>query len=280
MPRIAILAACALALGSGAPARAAQAANTAAPAELAALAGDYFAQPSRATGRTYHIHIRLPPDYAADSARRYPVVYLLDGDSLFPILAANHLFLTLDDKLPEAIVVGIAYGGFGPVNKRSIDYRERALPDAPEAGAPAFLAFLKDELLPTVEARYRVDPARRVLFGQSLAGRFVIHSAFAEPDLFWGRIASNPALRLDYTYEGEPASSGRSDLRLIVTSGTADRPGLREGTGAWLARWTPRRSLPWQLHSVTIAGGTHAANSPDAYRAGMRLLFGLPEKSP
>ncbi|MEG3179169.1 alpha/beta hydrolase [Sphingomonas sp. LT1P40] len=277
MSRITILAACAFVASGCTPVPNVPAAPTL--AYLPALSGDYFSQPSRTTGRTYHIYVRLPQDYAADPARRYPVVYLLDGDSLFPILGATHLFLTLDDKLPEAIVVGIAYGGFGPVNKRGIDYRERSTSEAPgEAGAAAFLSFLKGELIPAVETRYRADPARRILFGQSLGGRFAIHSAFVEPDMFWGRIASNPALTLTYSYEGEPARAVRSDLALIVTSGTNDRPELRTGTSAWIERWKPRRDLPWRLHAVSIAGGTHAANSTDAYRAGMRLLFKPPER--
>jgi len=63
---------------------------------LPALAGDYFEQLSKETGRRYHIYIRLPESYSNSLPdTRYPVVYLLDGDSLFPILATEHLFLIL-----------------------------------------------------------------------------------------------------------------------------------------------------------------------------------------
>ena len=86
---------------------------------LPALKGGYFLHQSKAVGRPFHIYIRLPQDYAENPSKRYPVVYLLDGDSLFPILAANHLFLHFDENMPEAIVVGIAYGSFAPaINKR------------------------------------------------------------------------------------------------------------------------------------------------------------------
>src|SRR5687768_16427599 len=90
---------------------------------LPALAGGYFPLHSQAVGHPYHIYVRLPEGYAAEPQRRYPIVYLLDGDSLFPMIAPAHLFLTIDDKLPEAIVVGIAYGSFAkPVNRRHIDF--------------------------------------------------------------------------------------------------------------------------------------------------------------
>ncbi len=106
---------------------------------LPALSGDYFRFESHSVGRPFHIYVRLPEGYDEDSSERYPIVYLLDGDSLFPILAANHLFLNYDDGLPEAIVVGIAYGSFDPeTNKRGFDFSAPA-PDAGpgQGGAPA-----------------------------------------------------------------------------------------------------------------------------------------------
>lgn len=244
---------------------------------LPALAGGYFPLSSRATGRTYHIYVRLPQGYAEDTGRRYPVVYVLDGDSLFPIIAASHLFLTIDDDMPEAIVVGIAYGSFAPdINKRGIDFMPPS-PDLPAAksGAAAFQGFLRDELLPVVETRYRADPSRRVLFGQSRGGSFVLYSAFADPDLFWGRIASSPALppTRDFFY-GEPAAATRRDLQLFVAEGPGDLPRLRAETVPWLAAWKARPDKPWRLTGIAVAGGTHSANSPDAYRSAMRQLLG------
>ena len=244
---------------------------------LPSLAGGYFPLSSEATGRVYHIYVRLPQGYAEDAGKRYPVVYVLDGDSLFPIIAASHLFLTIDDALPEAIVVGIAYGSFDPsINKRGIDFMPPS-PDLPagKSGAPAFQSFLRDELLPTVETRYRADPSRRVLFGQSRGGSFVLYSAFADPDLFWGRIASSPALppTRDFFY-GEPAAATRRDLELFVAEGPGDLPGLRAETVPWLAAWKARLAKPWRLTEISIADGTHSANTPDAYRSAMRKLLG------
>jgi uncharacterized protein len=244
---------------------------------LPALKGDYFRWSSPAVGRDYHIYVRLPQGYAEAPERHYPVVYLLDGDSLFPLLAASHLLLTIDEKLPEAIVVGIAYGSFEPaVNRRSIDFMSAA-PGVPaaEAGASAFHRFLKAELLPEIERRYRADPARRILVGQSRGGSFVLYSAFTDPDLFWGRIASNPSFGRDGERYFGPASAGsRRDLHLIVASGSRDVPQLREDALRWSRAWQGRRDAPWAVRFVTIEGGTHAASIPAVYRAGMLRLFG------
>lgn len=245
---------------------------------LPALRGEYFPMPSAATGRTYHIYVRLPEGYDPAAARLYPTVYLTDGDSLFPILAANHLFLTYDDRLPEAIVVGIAYGGFDPaVNRRNIDFQSPGEGVTAEAaGAAAFQRFLKSELIPEIERRHRSDPAERVLFGQSRGGAFVLYSAVTDPDLFRGRIASNPSITPGIESLLEPAAPAtRTDLGLVVVSGTRDRGDLQVEAAQWLSVWEARPERPWRLFGERIEGGTHAANAPDAYRTGMRRLFGV-----
>lgn len=243
---------------------------------LPAISGDYFEFVSRAVGRSFHVYVSLPDGYDANESTEYPVVYLLDGDSLYPILATNHLFLTYDEDLPQAIIVGIAYGSFDPAtNKRGFDFSAPASDATSEqGGAPKFLSFLKSELLPEVERRYRADPTRRVIFGQSRGGYMVLYSAFADPDLFWGRIASNssfdPGRELFFS---QAAPSSRTDLGLVVTSGSRDMPRLREAALEWFEAWEDRDDAPWTIKTATIEGGTHAANSSDSYRLGIIWLF-------
>jgi predicted alpha/beta superfamily hydrolase len=244
---------------------------------LPALKGDYFKLESKAVGRPFHIYVRLPESYAQKPDARYPVVYLLDGDSLFPLLAPEHLFLNYDEGIPEAIVVGIAYGSFDPsINKRGYDFSGPSPNGKPdEGGAPAFQTFLETELIPEVEKRYRTEPTRRVLVGQSRGGHMVLYSAFTKPDLFWGRIASNAPL--DPWREqllSKPASATRKDLGLVVTSGTRDRPRNREDALTWFKAWEGRTDGPWAIHMVNLEGGTHAADIANSYRAGMLWLFG------
>ena len=256
---------------------AARSADRAPPEIPAALRGDYFYVRSDEIGRGYHIHVRYPEGYDPAAERLWPTVYLTDGDSLFPILAANHLFLHYDDQLPEALVVGIAYGGFDPsVNRRYADPRRLEIDVAPvQTGAAAFQRFLKTDLIPLIERRYRSDPARRVLFGQSRGGAFVLYSAVTDPDLFWGRIASNPSITPGVESLLETAApSEQPDLGVVVVSGMRDRADLQAEAARWLSVWETRRERPWRLRGVKVEGGTHAADAPAAYRLGMNWLFG------
>lgn len=244
---------------------------------LPALAGNYFAIDSLAVGQRYHIYVRLPEDYGGQTDRRYPVVYLLDGDSTFPYLAPHHLFLHYDDKLPEAVLVGIAYGSFAkPLNRRHIDFMPPADGVATtDAGAEQFLEFLKDELIPQVDRRFRTDPERRILVGQSRGGAMVLYSAFAEPDLFWGRIASNASFEPgEEIFFGPPPKAIRKDLKFALVSGTAEESGRRKSAMRWSDHWSARPA-PWQVHRIDIPEGTHAADLPNAYRHAMRWLFDI-----
>lgn len=273
------VAACLVALTLLAGCAAAPAAPVVPLNHLPALAGGYFRLESREVGRAFHIYVRLPEGYDPSAATVWPTVYLTDGDSLFPILAANHLFLTYDDGLPEAIVVGIAYGGFDPaVNRRGLDFQTPgAGVPADAAGAPAFQAFLRRELIPEIERRFRSDPSRRVLFGQSRGGAFVLWSAVDDPDLFHGRIASNPSLTPGIESLLGPASpAARGDLAVAIVSGTRDRPDLQAEAALWGATWEARPDRPWRLLRARVEGGTHAANAADAYRIGMNWLFDRP----
>lgn len=244
---------------------------------LPALKGDYFPLTDRASGRVHHIYVRYPEGYDANDATRYPVVYVLDGDSLFPLLAPTHLFLHYDEQLPEAIIVGIAYGGFDPaINKRHIDFTAPGSDTtAEQGGAPGFLTFLRGQLVPEVERRYAADPARRVLVGQSRAGYFVLWSALQDPDLFWGRIASNPSPGpAREQLFATPGLHTRSDLRVAVASGTRDTVERQRIAREWTTHWrAPASQAPWQVTLLPMQDGTHAATIGESYRRAMLWLF-------
>lgn len=118
------------------------------------------------------LFVRLPPSYA-DGAASYPVVYVLDGEWNFD-LVASYLDYFADNRLfPEMIVAGIRN-----VN-RNRDYVPRPDPNFPyTGGGEAFYAFLDREWIPYMQAHYRTS-GERVLVGHSFGGVATLPAFFA-----------------------------------------------------------------------------------------------------
>ncbi|WDI30623.1 alpha/beta hydrolase-fold protein [Hyphococcus flavus] len=235
----------------------------------------YHVVEAQELGRPFYVFVRLPADYEK-SDKRYPVIYLLDGGYTYPLLSSYYRMLSFDESMPEAILVGISYGGegFADGNMRGTDFTAHSAERDFWGGAPAFQGFLADELLPFIAENYRTDEARRIIYGQSLGGQFLVYSAMTRPNLFWGRIASNPAFHrnLDYFLEMEPAA-GQTDSHLIVTAASDEAAVFREPSQRWIAHWTEEDDLPFALHVIDLPGERHATATPLSFRAGMRVLF-------
>ena len=115
------------------------------------------------TNAQYTLSIYTPPGYAGNNAA-HPVIYATDAEYQFALITPiveGHQF--------DAIVVGISY--IAP-DRRGVDY---VLP-----GGEAYYRFLTLELIPFIEAQYRVDRQRRMLAGYSLSGSYAVIAMFLE----------------------------------------------------------------------------------------------------
>ena len=139
-----------------------------------------------------------------------------------------------------------------------------------------FQAMLVDELLPWVESHFPADPRRRILFGQSLGGQFVLYSALTRPALFWGHLASNPALHRNVefflSWRGEGAAPVGA-ARLFVSVGELDDARFGEPSTQWVDHWSRQPAAPFVLETRTLAGQTHLSAVPEAFRQGLNWLF-------
>jgi predicted alpha/beta superfamily hydrolase len=232
---------------------------------------------SESVGRGYHIYVRLPEGYD-DSNKAYPTVYLLDGGGTFPMLAPYYRVLNFDEEVPDMIIVGISYGSdtLEGGNYRSTDFTAPSDEREYWGGAADYQKFLRDELFPIIESGYRSDENRRIIFGQSIGGQFVLYTAMTQPKLFWGHIASNPALHrnLAFFLEDQADYGGPTQSKLFVASGTEDEPRFREPAVAWMNHWRDRHGA-WQLRTVDLEGHSHMSAPPASFRQGLRWLFGM-----
>ena len=243
----------------------------------------YHTSIAQEIGREFHIYIMLPEGYDESDAR-YPTLYLLDGGNLFPMLTPYYRALNFGEGIPDSIIVGISYGSdnFEGGNYRSTDFTAASEEREFWGGAPAFQDYLAEELLPFVEAQYRSDASQRVIFGQSLGGQFVIYTAMTRPSLFWGHIASNPAMHRNIDFFLEPRADYRAAEKsnLFIGDALLDDPRFKEPRDRWITRWyeqpqTTERG-PWNLHVEPLDGHTHMSAPPASFRAGMRWLFDRP----
>ncbi|HEU4653590.1 MAG TPA: alpha/beta hydrolase-fold protein, partial [Steroidobacteraceae bacterium] len=79
---------------------------------------------STSTGRTYDLYIHKPAGFDTDKDKKYPVLYLLDGQWDFKLLDSVVGGLVYDKWMPDIVVVGITYSGDHPNydELRAMDY--------------------------------------------------------------------------------------------------------------------------------------------------------------
>lgn len=238
----------------------------------------YHLLQSTSVGREFHIYVALPDGYESSGDRNYPVVYVLDGGALFPMLLGYYRYLRLAEEVPDAIVVGISYGNdnFNDGNYRSVDFTAPAAARDYWGGASTYQEMLESELLPLIEKTYQADAANRVIFGHSIGGQFVLYTALTRPGLFHGYIASNPALHRNLPFflqRPGVRTTSSNNSRLFVGSGSKDDPQYREPAVKWMTHWSGRSDTPWQLEVATLDGHNHFSAPPAAFRGGLKWVF-------
>jgi len=139
-------------------------------------------------GEDRDILIYLPEGYN-ESEKKYPVLYMLDGETHFHHGSGIVQFLSANDRIPQCIVVAI------PNTNRGRDFSlPTGIEEANRGGADNFLDFLQDELMPLIDLKYRTHPYS-ILFGHSSTGMFSVYTFVERPHLFNANIAASPSLQ-------------------------------------------------------------------------------------
>ena len=238
----------------------------------------YHLHQSPSLKHDYHVYVLSPKSPDSEPAEKYPTVYLLDGDVTYPMLAAHYHLLSVAEDIPKIIIVGISYGAddYREGNKRSTDFTAPAKSRDHYGGAAKFQAMLRDELMPMIERRYPSDPERRILFGQSIGGQFAIYNAMTAPTLFYGLIASNPALHrnLDFFLEHKTKlSDAANKTRLFISRAENDDQRFKEPAQKWIDYWQQQDPKPFDLKVHNLPGHNHFSATPNAFRNGLLWMF-------
>jgi predicted alpha/beta superfamily hydrolase len=218
------------------------------------------------------VQVWLPPGYGSDTARRYPVLYLHDGQNVFDHEAAG-----AEWQVDEAAERGVKGGELAPMiivavastGARVLDYTPSAVSLGGRqqgGGAALYARYLAEELKPLIDTRYATRPGREhtAVGGSSLGGLvsmwLLLHHAgtfgaglVVSPSVWWGggailrevaAFARGPAPRIWLDMggrEGGPAVQGARDLRdALVQRGWpaqyTEAPGEGHDEAAWARR--------------------------------------------
>ena len=140
-------------------------------------------------GNRRQITVYVPPGYDERNERRYPVLYMQDGQNLFDdarAFAGNswRLQRAADDAIgartaQPMIIVGVDHMHAGRVNEYTPVFDEVRKAGG---GADDYGRMLIEELKPLIDARYRTLPENTSIGGSSLGGLAALHLALKRPE--------------------------------------------------------------------------------------------------
>jgi len=206
--------------------------------------------PSQAIAGRLHYIAYLPQGYDQGTTR-YPVIYLLDGNTWFPGAAAEGWHFN------NAIIVGI-----GVPTEQVAEWRRRRVLDltptedrdhaqSGTGGGIAFAKVLLEEIKPFIESVYKIEPGQRTLYGLSLGGLMTTHVMFTQPEGFDTYVICSPILGWSdgAVLKAEPAFAARAragefKLRMLVTAAGDESKAVIDGAASLANRHTGR-DVPW-----------------------------------
>jgi hypothetical protein len=234
---------------------------------------------SNIVGQEYDLYVHLPRFYE-DTTKTFPVIYLLDAQWDFPLVTAIFGEQYYDGFLPGIVIVGITWGGNKPNHDglRARDLTPTKIQQMPNTGnAPKFLAFIKEELIPFIESKYRVKKDR-TLMGSSFGGLFSLYAMFEETDTFQRYVLTSPAVGWDneviYDYE-ESLFKKKTGLpvRLFMAVGELEQVGSFKKFADQLKK---RSYEGLRMETRVLENIGHSGTKAEGYTRGLQFVFARP----
>lgn len=230
--------------------------------------------------------VYLPPQYGANAARRFPVLYMQDGQNLFDAATAFggtpwQMGETADRLIAERAIEPLLIVGIYNMGKQRIrEYTPTRARKLGGGGANRYAKMLLREIQPFIESEYRTlpGPAHTGLGGSSLGGLVTLYLGLRHPKVFGKLGVLSPSVWWDRRWIVRYAARARIYVRprIWLDTGTEEAAHTVEDARAMrdvLAHkgW---RHLH-DLHYEEIEGGRHS-EAAWALRVGPMLRFLFP----
>ena len=191
------------------------------------------------------IRIYLPASYHQESDRRYPVLYVHDGQNVFISAGTNICFgwgnweldktvdeLSRSNKMQEVILVGIDNS---PARYAEYCGRHHSADTNANTDFENYTSFLIRELKPRIDSEFRTrrEPADTGTMGSSMGGICSVILAWEHPEVFGKAASLSGAFQVEKTnflnnvlrpYQGKAKPA-----RLYLDSGVVDFTGGDDG---------------------------------------------------
>jgi metallo-beta-lactamase class B len=180
-------------------------------------------------GKYRRIRLYLPTDYQTALHKRYPVLYMHDGQNLFDAATSFAGEWEVDECLTRlqqqgdfgAIVVGIDHGG----SQRIAEYSPWVHPQYGGGQGDAYLQFIVQTLKPYMDSLYRTDSTRQGtwLWGSSMGGLISQYGAVKYQEVFSKVGVFSPSLWFDSRIFQQPVQEGyRFPVRFYLLAGALE----------------------------------------------------------
>jgi enterochelin esterase-like enzyme len=165
---------------------------------------------SRVFKNSRMLRVWLPPGYdnPGERQRRYPVLYLNDGQNLFDACTSTFgpdewrvdetaTALIRSGKIPPLIIVGIDNAGKRDRAKEYLPYPDETLsPPTLDVNGRDYPRFLLDEVMPLINREFRTDtsPASTGIGGSSYGAGIALYTVMKLPGRFGRVLLESPSL--------------------------------------------------------------------------------------
>ncbi|MBC8139876.1 MAG: alpha/beta hydrolase [Armatimonadetes bacterium] len=239
------------------------------------------------SGRTVMVRLPVGYDLLINAKRRYPVLYLLDGQNVFDDATAfagewhadeTATRLEAAGKIVPVIIVAVYNAGAERVNEYT-PVKDAKLNAG--GGAVAYGKWMADTLKLAIDRAYRTktDTANTAIGGSSLGGLFALHQSLTAPNV-WGKAAvlSPSVWWAERAILQTVATAPKQPVRLWVDIGTAEDKSGNALAGAQALRdaLTARGYKPGSDFSYTEAVGAAHNEAAWSARFGDALTYLFP----
>ncbi|MDO7171728.1 alpha/beta hydrolase [Mariniflexile sp. AS56] len=233
-------------------------------------------------GRNRKISVYLPANYKT-SGKKYPVLYMHDGQNVFDLARSYSGEWEVDETLDKLskehgfniIVVAIDHGN----DKRLSEYSPWSNPKYAESEGAAYIEFIVNTLKPEIDKVYRTKIAAKntAIMGSSMGGLISHYAAIKYPHVFGKAAVFSPSFwyaKESFSFTETHATSKKVKMYYVVGGQEGENMvhDMEKMIGIMKAKKFPEANL----YSKIVPNGTHSESFwKTEFEAAINWLFAL-----